>query len=129
MGGNVAELDGALFERLLGSGDKLIVVEFYTDGCVNCAAVAPIYESVSAEMAGEAVFTRINAQRHAPLAVKYGIQGVPTFKFFCRNRPIGDIVGEVNITLLRNTIKDFIRHRAECLLKSTPMTFEIDGYG
>ena len=127
--GNVKELDNSLFDQLLNSGDKLVIVEFYTNSCVNCAAVAPIYEQLSSELSNEALFTRINAQEHAPVAMKYGVMGVPTFKFFCRNRPIGDIVGEVNTTLLRNTIKDFIRHRAECLLKSTPLQPEIDGYG
>ena len=42
---------------------------------------------------------------------------------------IGDIVGEVNITILRNSIKDFIRHRTECPFNMTPLKFEIDGYG
>jgi thioredoxin 1 len=129
MPGNVKELDQASLEQALAGGDKLLVVEFYTTTCVNCAALAPIYEELSSELKQEAVFARINANVHPSLAAKFGIMGVPTIKFFCRNRPIGDIVGEVNTTLLRNTIKDFIRHRNECLSKSTPIHLEIDGYG
>jgi len=129
MGGNVKDLDLGKFEQALDVGDKLVVVEFYSNNCAFCAAVAPIYEALSAEMGEEAVFARINAQENPALATKFGVMGTPTFKFFCRKQAIGDIVGEVNITLLRNSIKDFIRHRTECPFGVTPLKFEIDGYG
>ena len=123
------ELDTGGLDGVLASGDRLVILEFYTDDCAFCAAVAPVYEQLSNELAAEAVFTRINAARHAELALRFGVRGTPTFKFFCRGRPIGDIVGELNITLLRNSIKDFIRHRLECVSKSTPLATELDGYG
>lgn len=129
MGGNVKDLDLGRFEQALDVGDKLVVVEFYSNNCAFCAAVAPIYEALSHEMGDEAVFARINAQENPTLAQKFGVMGTPTFKFFCRKQAIGDIVGEVNITLLRNSIKDFIRHRTECPFKMTPLRFEMDGYG
>jgi thioredoxin-like negative regulator of GroEL len=129
MGANVVELEPGTFGKALENGDRLVVVEFYTNTCTNCAALKPVYEALSAEMGREAVFTRLNAADHAPLAQRFGIMGVPTIKFFCRGRPIGDIVGEVNATVLRNTIKDFIKHRVECVSKSTSLWTEMDGYG
>jgi len=129
MPGNVQELDPASFGKALDLGDRLVIVEFYTSTCSNCAALAPVYEALSVEMGREASFTRMNAASNPAIAASFGIMGVPTIKFFCRGRPIGDIVGEVNATLLRNTIKDFIRHRAECVSKSTMLGPEMDGYG
>jgi thioredoxin 1 len=126
---NVRELDPSSFVKALDMGDRLVIVEFYTSTCSNCAALAPIYEALSVELDREAAFTRLNANSHPALAAQYGIMGVPTIKFFCRGRPIGDIVGEVNSTVLRNTIKDFIRHRLECVSTSTALGPEIDGYG
>ena len=129
MPGKVQELDPATFGKALEAGDRLVVVEFYTDTCVNCAALKPVYEALSSELDAEAAFTRLNANSHPSIAAKFGIMGVPTIKFFCRGRPIGDIVGEVNATVLRNTIKDFIKHRVECVSKSTILRLEMDGYG
>jgi thioredoxin 1 len=126
---NVQELDPASFGKALDSGDRLVVVEFYTNTCSNCAALAPIYDALAREMGREASFTRVNANAQIALAQKFGVMGVPTIKFFCKGRPIGDIVGEVNATVLRNTIKDFIRHRTECITKSTALWTEMDGYG
>ena len=129
MPGNVRELDPSSFGKALEADDRLVVLEFYTTTCSNCAALAPVYEALSAEMGREASFARINAAAHPAVAARFGILGVPTIKFFCRGRPIGDIVGEVNATVLRNTIKDFIKHRVECVSKSSILRLEMDGYG
>jgi ferredoxin len=51
----VKELDLSQFEQTLDVGDKLVVVEFYSNNCAFCAAVAPIYEALSREMGDEAV--------------------------------------------------------------------------
>jgi thiol-disulfide isomerase/thioredoxin len=126
--GGVKELDMGQVDQVLDEGDRLVILEFYTDNCAFCAAVAPVYQQLSNELANEAVFTRINAAQNSQLAQRFGVRGTPTFKFFCRGRPIGDLVGEMNITLLRNSIKDFIRHRLECVSKSTPLVTELDGY-
>ena len=126
---DIIELNKGSFDEVLEGTEKLVIVEFYTSTCPNCAAIAPVYESLSKELQEEASFAQVNAGQNPELASRFGIMGVPTFKFFCKNRPIGEIVGEVNATILRNTIKDFIRHRNECISKSTKLVYEMDGYG
>ena len=126
---NVRELDGKGFDQAVSDAKSLVVVEFYTDTCVHCAAMAPVYDDLSKELAKYAVFARINSERHPEIARRFGVMGTPTFKFFCGARPIGEIVGEINETILRNTVKDFVRHRNECASRSTPIIYEMDGYG
>lgn len=126
---NIEELDDKSFDELLSGSDKLVIVEFYNTTCPNCRAIAPVYSELSQELKKEAVFTRINVERNMKTATRYGIMGVPTFKFLCKERPVGEIVGSVNATMLRNTIKDHVRHRLECLSKSTSIVYELDGYG
>jgi thiol-disulfide isomerase/thioredoxin len=125
---NIQELDMVSFEKLVKKTDDLVIVEFYTTTCPNCRAIAPVYAELSEQLGGSAIFTKVNAEENTLLASQYGIMGVPTFKFICKNKPIGEIVGAVNATILRNTIKDLIRHRNECVSKSTRFTYEIDGY-
>ncbi|UCH88767.1 MAG: thioredoxin [Thermoplasmata archaeon] len=129
MAGKIKELNEGTFDAELGSTDHLIIVEFYTNTCPNCRAIAPVYAQLSEELHKSATFVIINAETNPALASRYGVLGVPTFKFFCEGQPIGELVGSINTTLLRNTIKDLIRHRKECVAKSTPLTYEIDGYG
>jgi thioredoxin 1 len=126
---NIKELDDKSFDELLSESDKLVIVEFYNTTCPNCRAIAPVYSELSRELQKEAVFTRINVEQNMKIAARYGVMGVPTFKFLCNERPVGEIVGSVNTTMLRNTIKDYVRHRLECLSKSTSIVYELDGYG
>jgi thiol-disulfide isomerase/thioredoxin len=128
MKGDIKELGVGNFDEGLRT-DKLVIVEFYTNSCPNCVAIAPVYAKMSEEHELDAVFAKVNAQTHSELAVRYGVMGTPTFKFFCKGQPIGELVGAIPATMLRNTIKDYIRHRMECASKTTRITYEIDGYG
>jgi len=129
MADKIKEIDERKFVEILDKEEKLIIVQFYTNTCPNCAAIAPVYASLSNELHKSAEFTKMNAETNQNLAMKYGVLGVPTFKFFCAGRPVGEIVGSINATILRNTIKDYIKHKTECVGKSTPISWEIDGYG
>jgi len=129
MPSSVQELTEDNFDTSLKGSDKLVIVEFYTFTCVNCMAMRPVYEALAAELEKYALFARINVAESQSIAMKYGIMGVPTFKFFCGQRPIGELVGETNATILGNTIKDFVRYKNECVSKSTPIIYEMDGYG
>lgn len=129
MADKIKEIDESKFDEILLKEDKLIIVEFYTRTCPNCASIEPVYSELSRELHKSAEFTKVNAETNQHLAMRYGVLGVPTFKFFCSGRPVGEIVGSINATILRNTIKDYIKHKTECIGKSTPISWEIDGYG
>lgn len=55
------------------------------------------------------------------LAVKYGIMGTPTLKFFCQGRPVQDIVGVLEKEHLRQGIEFAVKKHHECAEKSTPL--------
>ncbi|MEE9151214.1 MAG: thioredoxin family protein [Thermoplasmata archaeon] len=129
MDADIKELDENSFDEILKSTEKLIIVEFYTTICPNCRVIAPVYADLAKELQSEAIFSKVNSQQNVKISSRYGIMGVPTFKFFCKGRPIGELVGAIHATILRNTIKDLIKHRHECASKSTTLVFEIDGYG
>jgi thiol-disulfide isomerase/thioredoxin len=126
---NVRDLSGTEFDKILDDSDDFIAVMFYTTTCPNCKAIDPVYSQLSNELAREGTFTKINTEQNTSIAIRYGIMGVPTFKFFCKKQPVGELVGAINTTILRNTIKDLIRHRNECVNKSTRISYEMDGYG
>lgn len=116
------------FDELLAGTDKLVVVEFYMTTCPSCAALEPIYREVAESLAKDAVFTKVDVKKNMQLALRFGIMGTPTIKFFCSSRPISEMVGETNATILANTVKDLIKHKNECISKSTTIRYDIDGY-
>ncbi len=129
MEGEIHELDMDSFAKMTAGTKDLVVVEFYTTVCPNCRAMEPVLKDLAKELRGVAVFGRVNAQVHQQLAAKYGVMGVPTFKFFCGGRPVGEDIGAMPATLLRNTIKDLVKRKRECITRSTPISYEMDGYG
>ena len=129
MEGAIKDINESDFDKLLDDQEDFISVMFYTTTCPNCKAIAPVYEELAKELGRDGIFTKINTERNTNIALRFGVMGVPTFKFFCKKRPVGELVGAINTTILRNTIKDIIRHRNECINKSTRLSYEMDGYG
>lgn len=125
---HILELDSGSFEDVVTKCDKMVIIEFYTNDCPNCRAMEPTYQKLAEELDGKANFCRVNARLHQEIAMKYGVQSVPTFKFFCHRKPIGEIVGNVNKTILKNTIVDFAQWRMRCATGSTPMSYDMTGY-
>ncbi len=126
----VKELDSESFEKeITPSKAKLSVVEFYTRTCPVCASMVAVYDGVADSMQENADFYRVDAGSNQDLAMRFGIMGVPAFKFFCKGREIAGTVGETNITALSNTVKDLVKRGTECVSKSSILRYEMDGYG
>lgn len=125
----VLELNEETFEDTIEDAERLVVVEFYTQQCPNCAAMEPVLKKLASDKEMDVLIAKVDAARHMSLAKRHGIMATPTFKFFCNGKPIGSLVGGLDIVNLRNQIKDHIKYKDECISKSTRMIFEIDGYG
>jgi len=127
MGSTIVELDAEGLNEVL-EGDKMVVVEFLSRTCTNCQAMAPVYSKIANELGAEAVFGTVDVQEHTSLAFTFAVMSVPTVMFFCKGRPAGSVVGAINETLLRNSIRDALAHREECVTRSTPISYDMDGY-
>jgi len=125
---DIEELDNESFDRLTATCDELVVVMFYSNSCEICKEMLPIFQKVASELKGIAKLAMINARSHQNISVKFGIKSVPTFKFFCHGNATGEIVGGVNRTILRNTIKDFASYRHQCVSRSSKLDYEMTGY-
>ena len=59
-----------------------VLVEFWAAWCMPCKIFAPVLEQLSGEMDGKAQFCKLNIDDHQSLAVKYGIEVIPTVILF-----------------------------------------------
>ena len=116
----VQEIGSKEFDRAILTPETPVVVEFLTQVCPWCKRLAPIYEKLSIEYAGKLKFYRTDAGVNRDLAVRFAIMGVPTLKFFCSGRSIGEIVGYLPEDKLKAEFDKLIVNYKTCLAQSTP---------
>lgn len=116
------------WESAVEKGTRPAVVMFYSPGCPHCRAMEPYFRKF-AERYGEAIlFARLNIEENVWIAERYGVLGVPTFKFFCSGRPFEELVGEVYPAMIEKRIEDLLEHGEECVRSSTAIDYETTGY-
>ena len=98
-----------------------IVVEFYTPSCPYCRTLTPIFQKLSDEYVGKLNFVMVDASVEEDIASGHGIMGVPTIKFFCSGRPIGEIVGFKPENELQTTFDEIIKNHSKCVSESSPL--------
>jgi thioredoxin 1 len=101
-----AEFDAILAE----SGDKLVVVDFTATWCGPCQMIAPTYAKMAEEYTG-CVFIKVDVDENEETAESYGIQAMPTFKFFKNSESVVD--GEGKAFEIRGANKAKLREAVE----------------
>lgn len=71
-------------------------------------------------MAGQLRFTKVNADEAPELTKRYGISGLPTLKFFCNGREVGEIIGAPPRERLEAAFREAVASARECLAVSSP---------
>ncbi len=72
-----------------------VLVDFWAVWCGPCKAIAPHVDAISQEYAGRARVVKVNVDEEPELALRYGIQSIPTLLFFKDGKVQDMIVGVV----------------------------------
>ena len=95
-----------------------VVVDFWAPWCVYCKKLAPTYEELAAEMT-DVLFVKVDVDAEPALKERFGITSLPTLKYFCGGREIGESVGSMPKDRLGAVIGDMAKTSAECLAASS----------
>jgi len=85
---NIREIDADQFEEVVLKAN-LAIVDFYSDECPPCEALAPKFESLAELYGKDVVFVKIFRQKNRPLAESLGVRGSPTVLFFAKGERVG----------------------------------------
>lgn len=72
-----------------------VLVDFWAIWCGPCRAVEPHVDAISQEYAGRAKVVKVDVDQEPELALRYGIQSIPTLLFFKDGKVQDMIVGAV----------------------------------
>lgn len=100
--GHVAS--AAEFRREVLDAEKPVFVDVYTDTCVSCRKLAPVFGGLAEENHDRAAFFSLNAQKVPEVFREYELVGVPTVLLFHRGVLRGKLVGVQGIDAYRSAL-------------------------
>jgi thioredoxin len=96
-------------EALMGPEGPAAIIDFWAAWCGPCKVMAPQYEAVAAELAGQPIkFYKLDTERHPELARAFNVRSLPTLLLVHR--------GEIKDALVGAQPASAIRKKAEWLL-------------
>jgi thioredoxin 1 len=107
---NVRLVNEAQFESEIAQTSRPVVVDFFATWCAPCKKLSPILDELAGPLTNQVSFLKVDVDRSAPLAERYGVQGVPTLVFLRNGKEVGRQVGL--------TSKDELRARLSSLVSS-----------
>lgn len=125
---DVIDLNDANWEKNVEKEEKPVMVMFYSTSCPHCQAMEPHFEKYANEFKDKVVFANVNVAGNPTIVGRYGIMGTPTFKFFCKGKPVQELVGAIYPTLLKKTIEEILQHGSQCVKNTTWIDPGITGY-
>ena len=100
----VHQITDAQFEQEVLQNDKPVLVDFYSDTCGPCRAVAPFVEKLAGEFDGKVKFTKVDVASNMQTAAKYQITGIPAL-FIFENGEVKDTVLGARNDLVRKMVE------------------------
>jgi thioredoxin 1 len=98
---NVTE---ATFDEEVLKSEKPVIVDFWAEWCGPCHAVAPVLDRIVEERAGEVSLVKVNIDEEQGLAMRYGIQSIPTIVLFKDGEPAGAAIGAQPKSMLEKNL-------------------------
>lgn len=105
----VMELTSQNFNQEISNND-LLLVDFWAEWCGPCKSMHPIFTRM-AKKYKQVRFARVNVDNAQDIAVKYGVQSIPTFIMFKNGEIANQMVGAVGEPGIHMICKKFTENQ------------------
>ena len=105
----VMELTSQNFNHEISNND-LLLVDFWAEWCGPCKSMHPIFTRM-AKKYKQVRFARVNVDNAQDIAMKYGVQSIPTFIMFKNGEIANQMVGAVGEPGIHMICKKFTENQ------------------
>ena len=76
------QVTDADFQQEVLNSSEPVLVDFWTEWCGPCKAIAPVLEELSGELAGKVKIVKLNVDENPNITAQYGVRSIPTMILF-----------------------------------------------
>ena len=73
--------------------NRYVLVDFWATWCAPCKMVAPIIEKIAEKYSEKVIVAKVDVDEQQELAIRYGIQTIPTIILFKEGRVASKEIG------------------------------------
>lgn len=95
------------FENEVINSDKPVLIDFWAEWCGPCRMLAPTVDAIAKDRTDIKV-GKINVDNEEELAVKFGIESIPTLIIFKNGEIAGKLIGYNSKTIVETFINKTI---------------------
>jgi thioredoxin len=92
-----------------------VVVDFWAEWCGPCRTLGPAIESEAGKRAGRVELVKIDVETERELAVRFGIQSIPTVAAFRDGEPVTGFVGAHPAAAIGRFLDEVIEKHGEAV--------------
>ena len=96
------------FETEVLQSDIPVLVDLWATWCGPCRMIAPIIEQLAEEYDGRLKVGKVDVDEEPELAIRYGVNSIPTILFFKDGKLVDQSIGLVPKTTLEQTIQTML---------------------
>ena len=91
---SMLEVDKKTFEPEVLQSEETVLVDFYGDGCVPCAALMPHVHELADKYEGQMKFCAMNTSKARRVAIGQQVLGLPTVAIYKGGEKLEEVVKE-----------------------------------